>query len=389
MRKTLGAWLVVGALLAPLPWQVATADPTEQQLAQLRSEMAKLQAQLDQELAARDELLAQLAQTQKALGRTQNAIDAAANEQTQLQQQLETLRKRQSELDAQARQGLVTLTDLLIRGYPLANNSGLKALFNQTDPARAARLLAYHRLLSQHTAKQLTQIENNIAAAQAAQANINASLDRLDELKAEQSQRLARLETLDQQRQADLEALSTRIQSDADQLDSLREDEQRLAEVLRTAEAAAPDPQLDEDRPPVTALKGALPMPVVGEIIKRFGQRRQNDARWRGWLIATDEPAPVHAVAPGRVVYADWLRGYGLLLIVDHQDELLSLYAHNERLFYEVGDWVRMGARIGMASRPGRDPLPNGAGMYFELRHRGQPTDPGEWLDIQRSPAEP
>lgn len=396
MRAAIVSGLVtalVTGLLASLVLMLANgrvlANPTEEQLNALRQDMAKLQSRLDEELAARDDALAALAETQQTINKTQNTIDQAAQEQKNLEQRLDALYARQQDLNAQSQQALQALTELLIKGYPVSKQSTLKALLNQTRPGQAARLMAYHRILSAQTMSRLGQITDQIAAAVTAQQEIDAQLDALAQLEREQTERMAQMAELRRQRQADLEQLNARIVSDTERLETLQADEQRLAEVLAEASEALPPDLWDDEVPPVTELKGQLPMPVAGTLVKRFGERRQNQARWRGWLIETAEQAPVHAIAPGRVVYADWLRGYGLLIIVDHQQELLSLYAHNDRLFFEVGDWVRMGERLGVASAPGRDPLPDHPGIYFELRHQGQPTDPSTWLNASRRPSSP
>ena len=387
MRQGLIACLMVTWLLTVA--MHAGAEPTAKELAQLQAQMSKLQARLDQELAERDQVLASLSSTQLAISSTQKAIDHASEQKKTLEATLKTLSTRQQRLDAESQQALVALTDLLIKGYPVSEQSALKALLNQTSPGDAARLMAYHRILSTQTVAQLNKLSRQIAAAVKAKSEINEKLAALERLESAQAKRLTAMADLEAQRQIDLDKLNKRIQTDAERLERLRVDEQRLAEVLATANEAAPTAVMDADLPPISELKGQLPMPVAGSAVKRFGQTRQSNARWQGWLIETPSEATVHAVAPGRVVYADWLRGYGLLVIIDHQRELLSLYAHNERLFFEVGDWVRMGDQIAVASRPGRDPLPDSAGIYFELRQQGQPTDPAAWINTNRMPNRP
>ena len=122
-------------------------------------------------------------------------------------------------------------------------------------------------------------------------------------------------------------------------------------------------------------------MPVVGSIRTQFGAPREGNARWRGWVIETNEDASIRAIGPGQVVYADWLRGYGLMIIVDHQDGLYSLYAHNGALFFQVGDWVRSGEVISLAGQPTTPELTDIRGVYLEIRENGQPVDPKVWID--------
>jgi septal ring factor EnvC (AmiA/AmiB activator) len=123
-------------------------------------------------------------------------------------------------------------------------------------------------------------------------------------------------------------------------------------------------------------LKGQMPIPVKGRVKYAFGQPRTAGLVWQGWMIAADNGAEVKAVAYGRVAYSDWLRGYGLLMIIDHGDGFMSLYANNESLLRELGDWVEPGATI---STVGTTPL-NGSGLYFEMRKNGKAMDPAIWL---------
>jgi septal ring factor EnvC (AmiA/AmiB activator) len=123
-------------------------------------------------------------------------------------------------------------------------------------------------------------------------------------------------------------------------------------------------------------LKGRLPKPVEGPVIHAFGQSRTAGMHWQGWLIKADSGTEVKAVAYGRVAYSDWLRGYGLLMIIDHGDGFMSLYGQNESLRYDVGDWVEGG---GVISTVGTDPE-GGTGLYFEIREDGKALDPAAWL---------
>nr|WP_240451243.1 peptidoglycan DD-metalloendopeptidase family protein [Wenzhouxiangella sp. XN201] len=119
-------------------------------------------------------------------------------------------------------------------------------------------------------------------------------------------------------------------------------------------------------------------MPVDGPVRAAFGDRRSGDLEWSGWLIGIDSGQEVHSIAHGRVAYADWLRGYGLLLILEHGDGFMSLYAHNEALMRDVGDWVAPGETIAVSGRSGGIAEP---ALYFELRREGEPIDPAQWID--------
>jgi len=126
----------------------------------------------------------------------------------------------------------------------------------------------------------------------------------------------------------------------------------------------------------LNGLKGRMPLPAEGRVKHAFGQPRTGGLRWQGWLIDAKPGSEVKSVAYGRVAYSDWLRGYGLLMIIDHGDGYMSLYANNESLLREVGDWVEPGSDI---STVGTSPV-NGDGLYFEIRKNGKAMDPAVWL---------
>jgi septal ring factor EnvC (AmiA/AmiB activator) len=199
-------------------------------------------------------------------------------------------------------------------------------------------------------------------------------------LAAEQAQAATErteLAALRDERQAAAAALATRLQAHGQTLEGLRRDEaqmQRLLESLREALVAIPaDPP---DSPPFTARRGQLPWPAAGELTARFGEPRTAGPAWDGVFIAAAAGTEVHAIHRGRVAFAEWLRGFGLLLILDHGDGYMSLYGHNDSVLKELGEWVETGETVGVVgSSGGRDDT----GVYFAIRHRGRALDPSAW----------
>jgi septal ring factor EnvC (AmiA/AmiB activator) len=167
--------------------------------------------------------------------------------------------------------------------------------------------------------------------------------------------------------------LDTRIGSDQARLQELQQNREDLARLLERLEDALADIPADlGSRLGVAQQKGRLPMPAAGRVHHAFGQQRAGTLDWQGWLIGVEAGSEVHSVAYGRVAFADWLRGYGLMLIIDHGDGFLSLYGNNESLLAEVGDWVEPGELISVVgSNPGMS-----QGLYFELRKDGKALDP-------------
>ncbi|HEY7905324.1 MAG TPA: peptidoglycan DD-metalloendopeptidase family protein, partial [Wenzhouxiangella sp.] len=342
--------------------------------------MAELQTRLEQDLQKKDEVSAQLAQIEQSL----NALRKSIRDNERLRLTLEAnqtkLRAELVELESSAQELMADLALLLLRGYPVKQNSTLALLLNQENPQRAARLLAYHQLLTQSSMTTLDRLSEKIATINETEKRLAKQSSALETLIAEQETDVREASALVARRQDVLAQIEREIDQSTSTLERLRQDEARLSEILALAQKRPLDELTDDEPPNVLAMKGQLPMPVQGAIQQRFGQRRKGGHAWRGWVIETDAQAPVHAIAAGRVVYANWLRGYGLLIIIDHQDQVLSLYAHNDTLFFEVGDWVRQGQHIASAGQPRYEAESPFYGLYFELRENGKPTDPAAWL---------
>lgn len=379
------AYLCCCWALCNMAW-ADSADQTSDALAQLRGEMAALQARLDQDLSRKDEISAELATIEQELNALRKTMRETERSRLEVEATQTSLRQQLSKLQTDAQKRMTDLNFLLLKGYPIKRHSTLKLVLNQEDPQRTARVLAYHQRLTKHGLSMLKELSVDIARITETQQSLAKQADVLETLIAQQTTEVQAARELVKRREQTLAEIDRDIDQSNLALERLLEDEARLAAILSLAEERSVDEVLTDEPPDILSMKSALPMPARGEIARRYGQRRDGGHAWRGWLIETQTQAPVHAVASGRVVYANWLRGYGLLLIIDHQDQVLSLYAHNETLFFEVGDWVRQGAQIATAGQPRIDPLNNRSGIYFELRESGEPQDPAAWLDSSRLP---
>ena len=202
-------------------------------------------------------------------------------------------------------------------------------------------------------------------------------LSALDEVQRNQQAVLEEMTDQRNQRQAVIGSLSSQINTDEVRLTELQRDRLDLEVLLEKLSNVLADipADLGQRRGPAD-LKGKMPMPVKGRVKYAYGQPRTAGLRWQGWLIDTDVGKEVKTVAYGRVAYSDWLRGYGLLMIIDHGDGFMTLYSNNESLLREVGEWVEAGSSI---STVGSSPL-NGKGLYFEIRKNGKAMDPVVWL---------
>lgn len=355
----------IGALLgAGLPL-LAGAD--EQALNRLRQQIERIEAELAQTQDARQS-------ADRRLRDIERDIDAAHRKSRQLaaeingaRAELARLTRAQAAAQRRADAHAEELTAQLRAVYMTGPVDHLKLALNQDDPARAARLLVYHRYLAGAREVAWRNAAAASAAATALQADVRRSLNRLTELqRAERAVQASLQHAVARQRRVVTE-LRAALQDKDSRLRRLRQDERDLARLFEglaaPARAFAPAPTPKG----FATARGRLPWPV------RAGRPRSH---WRGVFVPAPAGATVRAVHGGRVVYADWLRGLGLLLILDHGGGYMTLYGHQQSLGRQVGDLVEAGDSLGIVGTSGGAPQP---GVYFEIRQDGATRNPLEW----------
>ena len=269
------------------------------------------------------------------------------------------------------------LEEQIIAAYRMGRESRLKLLLNQDNPARVSRMLAYYDYFSSAQARQIELLRETLRTLDQMQNTIEETLRNLGHDLAEQQRIVEELQGRRSDRSVMMKSLSSQINSDAAKLQELTRNQADLQALVRelTERLADLPTDLGEYKHP-RDLKGRLNMPLIGRVMHAFGQSRTGGLRWQGWLIAAGPGAEVHSIAYGRVAFADWLRGYGMLMIIDHGDGFMSLYGNNESLLHEAGEWIQPGQAIGtIGSQPAGD-----QGLYFDLRNNGQPVDPAIWV---------
>lgn len=354
-----------------------TREETESRLEALRSEINDLQKELGRTRTA-------LSAEQKALKAADLEIQKSALELRKLEAVRQEHQRELSALHADRRNYLdsiearrVVLAEQIMAAYRLGRESRLKLVLNQDSPALLSRTLAYYDYFSRSQAMQINELRQVLKTLDEMQARINLELSALDEVQISQQAVLDEMTEQRNERKILIETLSIQIDSDETRLTELQRDRQDLEALLEKLSNALADIPTDIGKQHrLVGLKGKMPMPVKGRVKHAYGQPRTAGLHWQGWLINAEVGSEVKTIANGRVAYSDWLRGYGLLMIIDHGDGFLSLYANNESLLREVGDWVEPGSKI---STVGSSPL-NGKGLYFELRKDGKVVDPAAWL---------
>lgn len=365
-----GLWVLGGSGWAQ------DAARTEADLQQLRSEIARIRGQVAQDAAERDRLTRDLRAAEKSAGSARSTLDRLRTERRTREQRRADLATRKLEREADLARERDLLAAQTRAAYLVGRQEPLRLLLDQEDPARAARLFGYYGYFGRARAGQLAAIEDNIRQIASLEQALETEQERLARLEREQAAELDRLEQARAERGAVLAKLQQEARARAASLQRLQREQAALEKLLRELRATTQRFPSD-NKSPFAQLRGKLEWPSTGRLTARFGQIRAGSVKWDGVLIAAERGTPVRAVHRGRVVYADWLAGLGLLVIVDHGGGYLSLYGHNEQLFRAVGDAVNAGDTIASVGDSGGR---TSTALYFEIRQSARPVDPQPWF---------
>lgn len=374
------AQAVLLGVLCATPLFGAAPDPaaTATELKSLRARIAQLQHSLDSAKDRKDRLAQQLRAVEREVGEASRRL-------RQLKQQLHDGKAQlQALLQARDRaaQRLAAQRDRLARevrgAYAAGRQERVKLVLNQEDPGAVGRMLTYYQYFARARGEHIAAVDAQLQELARLELALGEEQARLAALRDEQAQKTTQLQHTQAKRSALLETLQRDIKAKGSELKRLARDEKRLQELVRSLQDLLADiPRAMGDNRPFLARKGSLGWPTHGRVLARYGTpRKLGDLKWKGVLIGAPEGTEVRNVSRGRVAFADWLRGFGLLIIVDHGDGYMSLYGHNQSLYKEAGEWVEadeliatVGASGGLAD----------TGLYFELRHNGQPINPQRW----------
>ena len=422
-------WVLAGLLLTlgePAFAALAkkTPPPASAEVAEKQSDLKDLRGQIEslrKEMAAaegtRADVADQLKDAERDISITQRDLHQLGGQRAGLQATLKDLSAQSRELESRLNSQQSQLEKLVYRQYLQGNPDSLHLLLNGDDPNQLARDLHYLAAVGRARSHLLNDIETTLQRKQALSADTRERAEQLAAIEAKQKEQHGKLLAQREQRKATLEKVSARIAAQRREIGSLQRDEKRLSQLIdRLAKiiAAKPAPRREAPRKPETRgaeaeasdkaagrpaaeianertpeatqsgnfarLKGSLRLPTRGAVTNRFGAPRQEGSTWKGLFIRAGAGSEVKAVAAGRVVFADWMRGFGNLLIVDHGNSYLTIYGNNDSLLKQVGDAVRGGDTVASVGNSGGNPE---SGLYFELRHLGQPLDPLRWVNVK------
>lgn len=360
------------------PQAAAQERQARQKLDAVRAEIKALTQQQRETEGERGDAARALREKETAVAAVAKDVHALDEKLDAEQAQLDKLNARREKLEAALKTQREALAALLRSAYALGRNEELKLLLQQDDVAEIARVLAYHRYFQRARVGRIDQLSTDLEQLAAVQDSIRQKTAELAATRDARSAEGAKLETERAERAVLVAELDAKLKEQGARVAALGKDEQALSDLLeKLRDVFADIPKQLSGAEPFASMRGRMAWPVTGKIAIRFGAADDSGRRSSGILVSAKTGTPVHAVSHGRVAFADWLRGYGLMIIVDHGDGYLSLYGCNETLLKDVGDWVNTGETIASSGESGGQKTP---GVYFELRAKGQPVDPRPWL---------
>ncbi|MDE2345976.1 MAG: peptidoglycan DD-metalloendopeptidase family protein [Gammaproteobacteria bacterium] len=357
----------------------ATDDATRQaQLKLLRTRISQLQSRLDSDVRLRSKLQVQLRTSEQQIAHLAGSLRALSQTISRAQSRLDDLRREQSDKQQLLSAQKQALARQMRSAYMEGQDSQLQLLLNAQDPATISRLLAFYDYFNKARAARIQAVRAQLDALARINTQIQQQLTKLTNLQAERTQALADLQHSRAARKLTLSQLNATIRSRNQKLARMRDNARTIEQLLSNLQQTLADIPADlEGQHRFASLRGRMPWPVSGRLIQRFGEPLSGGRlRARGDLIAAPLGTPVHAVSYGRVVFADWLPHFGLLVIIDHGGGYMSIYAHNQSIYAHVGDWVHMGETIATLGDSGGQ---NQAALYFEIRDRKQAVNPQDW----------
>jgi septal ring factor EnvC (AmiA/AmiB activator) len=356
----------------------ADTSGNEKALSQVRSRIDKLRKEIEKTQTLHDSVRTELRDIERAIGKSLRALKQLNQKLARQQHKLSALQRQRNTLKAD----LATQHHLLARqvqaAFMIGRQEYMKLILNQEDPAAVGRTMVYYDYFNRARLRRIEATRATLAKLQGVEKEISRQTRSLNAIKQQQLTKKRELQASSHERAMVVARLHQELVSKEQELSRLVEDERRLQDLVSRLDRAIPDIlTAPGSHKPFSKLRGQLAWPTKGRLLSHFGTRRQGGRlKWNGVLIRAKEGGDVRAVSHGRVAYADWLRGYGLLLIIDHGDGYMSLYGHNQALYKETGEWVEAGEVIASVGKSGGQAR---AGLYFEIRHNGKPTDPAKW----------
>ena len=377
LRKLLLMMLVAGLVIGPFAIAADKAT-SEKQLKSVLRKIDKLKQAIDAKEDSKSQYIKQLKSIEVDIGKLSRKIRALGNEIGSKKSELKSLRATRLEHQRKLSRENEYLAEQVYAAFTLGRQEKVKLLFSQQDPQKLQRNLVYYQYFSNARVDLINTVQGSIdkiieteQLIQQAQLDLEKNQQALNEQKKQFDQDLGKRKII-------IGSLDKQLKKQGGNLSRLEDEAAQLQNLIKSIEKLFADaPESEISRKSFAKLKGKLAWPLKGKLRKLFGRTKpQSDLRWQGVKIEAANGSHVMAVSHGRVAFADWLRGLGNLIIIDHGNSYLSLYGHNESLFKTAGEWVEAGDVISSVGSSGGEQK---AGLYFEIRKKGKPQNPTRW----------
>jgi septal ring factor EnvC (AmiA/AmiB activator) len=355
----------------------------ERELEEVRERISALKKSMDDSTATRDRLTAELQEAEVAISEKRIRLkelererDYSARRRAELDAQLSS---REAELDEESKE----LAEQVRAAYMSGDQERIKLLLNQQDPATLGRIMAYYGYLSDFRGENIEKVTAAIRELATLRSEVAAEEARRANLAKRRYAELTELSVAQDRRQGLLSSLQAKISDEGQEVKRLADQEKDLSRLIAELTSILSDYPISSEEP-FTDFKGRLTWPIAGRLISDFGQpRASGQLKWNGVVLAAPRGKEVRSVYHGRVVFADWLAGLGLLVIVNHGENYMTLYGYNETILKNTGDWVAPGDVIATVGDSGGQ---NQSSLYFEIRRGTVPQNPRQW--VTRQPGE-
>ncbi len=379
-----GVWLVA---LAPLCAAGGNdAEQARSELETLQERIGTLRSRLQDDRQDRDQLTRQLEEMESVISRHSRRLRELADDISDSEARLEALREQRAQRRDELSEDRETLARHLREAWITGRRGRLRMLLNQEDPAAVGRVLAYYDYINRARGERIQALGQRLEELVELEQNVLERREALAALHSEQRRTVSALQARRTERSSVLGELEQEIARGDQQLSRLQEDEQRLQNLVQSLQRELADvPDELERHTDFAELRGRLPPPVNAAISEGYGTPRHGGRlRSRGVLFEAPEGSEIIAVSRGRIAFAEWLPNYGLVVIVEHGGDYLTLYGHTREVYRDVGDWVEQGEVLASVGDSGGR---RSAALYFEIRAGREPVDPAPWLDSSRARA--
>ncbi len=366
------------SLIVPLDYVSAADDKQQARLEKLDRSISKLEKKLQSRDKQKDSLQNELKKVEVEASQLKGNLRKLGKEIRTVVSELSTLKQQETDLQARIVQQADVIAEQIAAAHKLGDQEPIKLLLNQEDPQQIARVFKYYDYFLQARSEKIARYMNDVESLTEVIARISSQQLALKRSQSDLKKGQEKLRGRVAKRSVTLKQLDASLVSDKKKLGSLQRERSELEEILSAVEEAVAEMTLPSNYQPFLSRKGKLSWPLKGRVAHSYGSQRSGELRWEGWLISASAGTAVNAVHNGRIVFSNYLRGFGLLAIVDHGDGYMTLYAHNQELLKDTGDWVQSNELVARAGDTGGLSKP---ALYFEIRSQGKPADPKVWLE--------